>query len=104
MNIHLLMQNLSRTLGAALDHVPHRTTVEQMTKELRAISQLQCAEALLADSNATLAFDATTQEGVHINALVITIETTTSRNCFMIVYLQFIKNFIALFRDINLTR
>ena len=77
MNIPLLMQSFSRRLGAALDHVPHRTTVEQMAKELGVISQLQCAEALLANSNVTIAFDATTQEGVHINALVITTETKT---------------------------
>ena len=31
----------------------------------------------LANSNAPLAFDATTQEGVHTNAIVITTETQT---------------------------
>eukprot|EP00112_Aurelia_sp_Birch-Aquarium-sp1_P020961 Seg5518.2 transcript_id=Seg5518.2/GoldUCD/mRNA.D3Y31 product="hypothetical protein" protein_id=Seg5518.2/GoldUCD/D3Y31 len=48
-----------------------------MAREWGVISQLQCAEALVADNNATIAFDATTQEGVHINALIITTETKT---------------------------
>ena len=69
MNIPLLMQSFSRRLGATLDHVPHCATVEQMAKQLEVISQLQCAEALLANSTVTLAFDARTQGGVHINAL-----------------------------------
>ena len=32
MNIPLLMQSFSKRLGAALDHVPHRTNVQQMVK------------------------------------------------------------------------
>ena len=48
-----------------------------MAKELGVISHLQCAEALLGKSDATLAFDARTQEGAHINALAITTETKT---------------------------
>jgi len=70
-NIPLLIQSLKRRLGAALDHVPHCITVEHIETELGVISYLQCAEALSANSNATFTCDATTQEGVHINALVI---------------------------------
>ena len=77
LNIPLLMQSLSRRLGTALDHVPHCTTVEQMAKEFGVIFHLQFTEALLASSNVTLAFDATAQEGVHINAVVITREAQT---------------------------
>ena len=77
MNIPVLMHSYNKRLGTTLDYVPHRTTVEQMAKEVGVISHLQCAEALLANSNATLAFDATTQEGVHIYAIVITTETQT---------------------------
>ena len=77
LNIPALMLSFSRRLGVPMDHVPHRTTVEQMARELGIISQLQCAEALVGNNNATIAFDATTQEGVHINALIITTETQT---------------------------
>ena len=63
-----------------LADVPHRTTVELMARELRVISELQAAEAILANENCTLGFDATTQEGVHINS----IHFTTQSECYAI--------------------
>ena len=54
--------------------MPHCTAVEQMAKELGVISHLLCAVTLLGNSIAIFAFDATTQEGVHINTRVITTE------------------------------
>ena len=63
-----------------LADVPHRTTVESMARELGVISELQAAEAILANENCTLGFDATTQEGVHINS----IHFTTQSECYAI--------------------
>ena len=51
-----------------------------MARELGAISELQTAEAVLANKNCTLGFDATTQEGVHINSVHVTTET----NCYSV--------------------
>ena len=77
MNISLLMDSLSRSIGAAFHHVPHCTTVEQMAIELGVFAHLQCAEAHLANSSEKLAFDAPTQERAYLNALVITTEKKT---------------------------
>lgn len=71
-----LLQSFSRQLGVPLssNDVPVRSTVEAMAVELGVISDLQAAEILYNSTNVTLAFDATTQEGVHINAVHITTE------------------------------
>ena len=60
-----------------LKDVPHRNTVEQMTRELRVISDLQAAEIAMEKINLTLGFDATTQERVHVNS----IHYTTTTDC-----------------------
>ncbi len=59
-------------LGVSVKEVPHRTTVEQMARELGVLAQLQTAEAMLSKENNTLAFDATTQKGIHVNAVLVT--------------------------------
>ena len=46
--------------------------VEMMTRELGLVSDFQSAEILMAKDNLTLGFDATTQEGVHVNSLHVT--------------------------------
>ena len=56
--------------------VPKRSAVEFIVRELGAISELQTADVLLG-STVTLGFDATTQEGTHINA----IHFTTKDSC-----------------------
>ena len=48
--------------------------MESMARELGVISELQAAEAILANENCTPGFDATTQEGVHINSIHFTTE------------------------------
>lgn len=60
-----------------MDSIPHRTTVEMMTKELGVISDLQVGEILMSSDNLTLGFDATTQEGFHINS----VHVTSKDNC-----------------------
>ncbi|KAK6168188.1 hypothetical protein SNE40_022065 [Patella caerulea] len=48
-----------------------------MARELGAISELQAAETILANNDVTVGFDATTQEGTHINE----IHFTTAKDC-----------------------
>ena len=46
-----------------------------MMRELGIILELQAAQVIIQNKNNTLGFDATTQEGVHINSIHITTET-----------------------------
>ena len=50
--------------------------VEAMTQELGAISELQTAKYILMSEVCTLGFDATTQEGIHINSIHVTSQST----------------------------
>ncbi|XP_070181627.1 uncharacterized protein [Littorina saxatilis] len=74
-SVPLLLQKLSDHTLIEFNSIPNRTTVEQMAREIGVISELQAAETAIATKNLTLAFDATTQEGVHINAIHMTTET-----------------------------
>ena len=56
--------------------MPSRTTVEQMARELDSIADLKTAELIMKSKNVTLGFDATTQEGCHINSIHLTTEKT----------------------------
>ena len=50
--------------------IPSRTSVEQMQVELGVISDITVTEFLhSANDGVTLAFDATTQSGIHVNAI-----------------------------------
>ncbi|KAK2168746.1 hypothetical protein LSH36_14g00031 [Paralvinella palmiformis] len=60
--------------------IPHRSTVEAMVRELREIGDRQTAEAILDNWDCTLGFDATTQEGIHLNSIHI----TTQGDCYVI--------------------
>ena len=71
-NIPILLHKFAKRSGLKIDSVPHRTTVEVMARELGVVSDLQAAELLMANSDLTHGFDATTQEGVHINSVHIT--------------------------------
>ncbi|KAG1714585.1 hypothetical protein GQR58_001017 [Nymphon striatum] len=70
----LLKLSASRFSGIELatNDIPHRTTVEQMARELGIICDIQSVESIFKHENATLGFDATTQEGVHINSIHVT--------------------------------
>ncbi|XP_014674001.1 PREDICTED: uncharacterized protein LOC106814216 [Priapulus caudatus] len=68
-NIPNLIQNHAKRYGEVLTSVPHRTTVEQMARELDCIADLKSAELAMKTKDLTLGFDATTQEGVHINSI-----------------------------------
>ena len=70
-NIPTLIKQLSKRDGHEKDcqDVPHRSTVEMMARELGAIAELQTAEVVMENKNCTLGFDATTQEGTHINEI-----------------------------------
>ena len=51
------------------NQLPSRTTVERMQIELGVISDLRAAEFLYNTDNVTIGFDATTQDGIHVNAI-----------------------------------
>jgi hypothetical protein len=69
MECPVLVRKLSNRLGAPLKDVPQRTTVEQMTRELGVIANLQVSELAMKTSNLTLGFDATTRDGKHVNSI-----------------------------------
>eukprot|EP00112_Aurelia_sp_Birch-Aquarium-sp1_P010535 Seg2246.2 transcript_id=Seg2246.2/GoldUCD/mRNA.D3Y31 product="hypothetical protein" protein_id=Seg2246.2/GoldUCD/D3Y31 len=71
-NVSNLLQKFGMRLGKPIHPVPHRTTIEQMARELGIFAQLQTAQEVMHNECLTLAFDATTQEGVHVNAVVVT--------------------------------
>ena len=53
------------------------TAVELMARGLGAIAEMQTATTILRNDNVTIGFDATTQEGVHVNS----IHFTTQQDC-----------------------
>ena len=72
----LIMKFLERTEHKMIK-VPHRSAVELMSIELGLVSDLQTAEIAMVTDHLTIGFDATTQEGVHINST----HFTTKTNC-----------------------
>ena len=79
-NIPHMIEQFTRRFDITLTDVPHRSTVESMTRELGSISDLQAAEAIMGNKNITLGFDATTQEGQHVNS----IHVTTEHSCYAV--------------------
>ena len=71
-NIPILIEKFTKRLGITVEKVPHRSTVELMARELGIVSDFQAAEMLMKEENLTLGFDATTQEGVHVNSVHVT--------------------------------
>lgn len=74
-NVPPLIQTFNKRVGVNLGQVPHRNTVEMMTRELGVISDFQASELFMESHDLTLGFDATMQEGVHINSVHITSPT-----------------------------
>ncbi|XP_023819113.1 uncharacterized protein LOC105357363 isoform X2 [Oryzias latipes] len=68
-SVPILIEKFAQRAGFTLDAVPHRATVEQMVRELGVVSDFQVAEFLLSNQDVTLGFDATTQEGLHVNEI-----------------------------------
>ena len=68
-NIPKLLKQFGKRAGIEIGDVPHRNTVELMARELGVVSDLMSAEVLIEHENITLGFDATTQEGVHVNSV-----------------------------------
>ena len=79
-NIPIVISKVAANLGTPAESVPNRSTVEVMARELGVISEIQTAEAILMNKHVTLGFNATTQEGVHINS----IHVTTVSSCYII--------------------
>ena len=78
-NIPNLMLQFSKRIGQPIKFVPHRSTVEMIDRELRAISDLQTAEMLVDTKNVTIGFNATTREGQHANSIHLTSEEKKMR-------------------------
>ena len=53
-NITPMIQQGARRFDITLTDVPHRSTVEFMTRELGSISDLKAAEAIMSNQNTTL--------------------------------------------------
>ena len=53
------------------DEIPSRTSIERMAIEMGVLSDIQSAEFLYRTTGVTIAFDSTTQEGVHVNVISI---------------------------------
>ena len=71
-NISKLLAQFGKRCGIEFGNIPHRSTIEYMTRELGVVSNFQAADLLMTNENVTLGFDATTQEGVHVNSVHIT--------------------------------
>uniref|UniRef100_A0A2C9JTC5 Uncharacterized protein n=1 Tax=Biomphalaria glabrata TaxID=6526 RepID=A0A2C9JTC5_BIOGL len=64
-------------MGILIDSVPDKSSIENCVRELGVISDLQAAEVVMATPGLTLGFDATTQEGVHVNSVHLTTKSNT---------------------------
>nr|XP_047126045.1 uncharacterized protein LOC124807754 [Hydra vulgaris]XP_047126048.1 uncharacterized protein LOC124807754 [Hydra vulgaris]XP_047126050.1 uncharacterized protein LOC124807754 [Hydra vulgaris] len=70
--IPFLVSKIGQYFSVIFSHIPCRSTIEQMARELGSIADLQAAEWIISNTHLTLGFDATTQEGVHINSIHLT--------------------------------
>jgi hypothetical protein len=76
-NIPLLIVKTQSCAGRPIESGPQRSAVEDMVRQLGILSDFQAAEALVNNENLTVGFDATTQDGDHINTVYITTEKET---------------------------
>jgi len=76
-NIPPLIEQSQVRAGLKVEKIPQRTAVEMMARELGAISEFQTAATILKSDNVTIGFDATTQEGTHVNS----VHFTTEKEC-----------------------
>lgn len=77
-NIPKLMDKFAKRSGEKLTDVPIRATVKQMARELGVIADLQSSEIAIKTKDITVGFDATTQEGVHVNSIHFTTKTDSN--------------------------
>ena len=56
--------------------IPHRTSIDNMAREIGIIAAFQAATFIIKNSNLTVGFDATTQNGVHVNSIHVTSKET----------------------------
>ena len=79
-NIPVIISRFATHFYIQVDSIPHRSTVKMMAREIGVIADLQAAEALNNNNHLTIGFDATTQEGVHLNS----IHVTTESHCYVL--------------------
>jgi hypothetical protein len=70
-----LLKHICKILNITVDPAafPSRSTIQQMALEIGTWSDIQACELLFDNSNITLGFDATTQEGIHVNVIYMTV-------------------------------
>ena len=67
-----ILESMTKRCQLNWESIPKRPTVENMAREIGIIASYQAAEFMLESKNLTLSFDATTQEGVHVNSVHVT--------------------------------
>ena len=67
-----LIEYIGGCIGSDVNHVPHASTVSRCAYELSVICDLQAAEFMLQAPSLTLAWDATTVKGSHLNLILVT--------------------------------
>ena len=75
-NMPHLIKKFSNRLDAPLERIPSRSSIENMVLEMGVISGLQTAETIHDVEDVTMGFDATTQEGVHVNSVHVTLKVS----------------------------
>ena len=76
-SIPIIMKQFNKREGRKDSQNPSRSSVEMMARELGAVAELHTAEMILSNKDSTVGFDATTQEGTHINE----VHFTTKSEC-----------------------
>ena len=79
-NVPQVVQSIFKNLKIKCGKMPTRTTVNRMVGELGFLSDYVTADAVLNSTNATLIFDATTQDGIHVNCILL----STSDSCHLV--------------------
>ena len=76
-SIPTIIKQFNKREGRKDSENPSRSSVEMMARELGAVAELQTAEMVMANKYCTVGFDATMQEGTHINE----VHFTTKSKC-----------------------
>nr|XP_047125864.1 uncharacterized protein LOC124807709 [Hydra vulgaris] len=72
-NIPFLVDKIGQYFSVIFSHIAYRSTIEQMACEHGSIADLQAAEWIISNTHLTHGFDATTQEGVYVKNIHLTL-------------------------------
>ena len=74
------IRRMNKLCGIVTEKIPVRQTIEQMARELGTFSDYFAAKYILSAESTTIAFDAITRDGVHVNS----VHVTSPTECFVI--------------------